>query len=111
MVQELVQKLVSYTQEMFDKLYGFTEKRYPANVAFTIFEILQMYENRIEPLDDIYLRKRFIDIYEKLIETTYSHFLEICINLYCPISMATILNLNNKLIGRFTIWKSCMLTF
>ncbi|RLI86242.1 MAG: hypothetical protein DRO98_05660 [Archaeoglobales archaeon] len=59
---------------MFDKLYGFTEKRYPANVAFTIFEILQIYENRIEPLDDIYLRKRFINIYEKLIETTYSHF-------------------------------------
>ena len=74
MVQELVQKLISYTQEMFDKLYGFTEKRYPANVAFTIFEILQIYENRIEPLDDIYLRKRFINIYEKLIETTYSHF-------------------------------------
>ena len=76
MVQGLIQKLIGYTQEMFDKLYDFTEKekRYPANVAFAIFEILQTYKNRIEPLDDIYLRKRFIDIYEKLIETTYSHF-------------------------------------
>jgi len=81
MVQGLIQKLIGYTQEMFDKLYDFIEKekRYPANVAFTIFEILQTYKNRIEPLDDIYLRKRFIDIYEKLIETTYSHFFR---NLY-----------------------------
>ncbi len=74
MVQKLIQKLISYTHEMLDKLYDFQEKRYPANVAFTIFEILQTYENMIEPLDDIYLRKRFINIYEKLIETTYSHF-------------------------------------
>ena len=71
---ESVQKLlVDYTHDMVSRL-EYPEKRYPANVAFAISEILKLFKDKIEPIDYVYLHRKFIEIHEKLIETTYSHF-------------------------------------